>query len=116
MEWNKLRSSDQLAVIREESKQSPILIFKNSSRCSISKMALDRLERKWNVEAAAIKPYFLDVLAHREVSNHVAAQFDIEHESPQVLLIRNGSAIYDSSHLEIEFREILAAANSQGQN
>ena len=112
MKWNELRSPDQLDEIREESKSSPVLIFKYSSRCSVSQLALDRLERKWSDRAEAIKPYFLDLLAHREVSKRVADQFDVEHESPQVLLIRNGSAVYDRSHFEIEFGEIVAAAGN----
>lgn len=97
-------------MIREESKAGPVLIFKYSSRCSVSRVALDRLERKWDSQAAAIKPYFLDLLTYREISNRVADQFKVEHESPQVLLIRNGNAVYDSSHFDIEFAEIVAAA------
>jgi bacillithiol system protein YtxJ len=112
MKWNELRSPDQLDVIREESKSKPVLIFKHSSRCSISQLTLERLQRKWSVQADAIKPYFLDLIAFREVSNRVADQFSVEHESPQVLLIRNGSAVYDSSHFDIEFGGILAAANN----
>jgi bacillithiol system protein YtxJ len=112
MKWNELRSPDQLDVIREESKSSPVLIFKYSSRCSVSQLALDRLERKWSDQAGAIKPYFLDLIAHREVSNRVADQFEVEHESPQVLLIRNGTVVFDRSHFEIEFGEILAAASN----
>lgn len=110
MEWNELVSPDQLDMIREESKKNPVLIFKYSSRCSVSQLALDRLERKWSEKAKDIKPYFLDLITYREVSNRVAAQFEVEHESPQVLLIRDGNAIYDSSHFDIEFGEIVAAA------
>ena len=112
MKWNELRSPDQLDVIREESNSKPVLIFKHSSRCSISRLALDRLERKWSPEAEGIKPYFLDLISYRDVSNRVADQFSVEHESPQVLLIRNGNAVYDRSHYDIEFGSILAAANN----
>ena len=112
MKWNELRSPDQLDVIREESKSGPVLIFKHSYRCSISQMAKDRLERKWSEQAGAIKPYFLDLITHRDISNRVADQFDVEHESPQVLLIRNGTAVFDRSHFEIEFGAIVAAANN----
>lgn len=112
MKWNELRSPDQLDVIREESNSKPVLIFKHSSRCSISRLALDRLERKWSAEADGIKPYFLDLISYRDVSNRVADQFRVEHESPQVLLIRNGNAIYDSSHYDIELGGILDAASN----
>jgi len=113
MEWNALKSPDQLEMIREESKSLPVLIFKHSYRCSISRMALDRLERKWQGETAGIKPYFLDLISYREVSNRVADQFKVDHESPQVLLIRNGEAVYDSSHYDIELSKIIAAAGKQ---
>jgi bacillithiol system protein YtxJ len=112
MKWNHLNSPAQLDLIREESKSNPVLIFKHSARCSVSRVALDRLERKWGVDADRIKPYFLDLLTYREVSNRVANQFNVEHESPQILLIRNGSAVLDRSHFDIEIGEILAAANN----
>lgn len=86
------------------------MIFKHSTRCSVSRMALDRLERKWSPEAGNIKPYFLDLISYREISNRVAAQFNVEHESPQVLVIRNGAAIFDTSHFDIDFGDIVAAA------
>ena len=107
-----MSSPDQLDVIREESKSNPILIFKHSSRCSVSQLALDRLQRKWDAQAGDIKPYILDLIAFREISNRIADQFRVEHESPQVLLIRNGDAIYDRSHFDIEFGDILAAASN----
>ena len=112
MEWNELRSPDQLELIREESKSKPVLIFKHSTRCSISRLTLDRLQRKWGAQAEGIKPYYLDLIAFRDLSNTVADQFQVEHESPQVLLIRNGNAVYDRSHYDIEFGDILTAAGN----
>lgn len=111
MNWNKLKSEDQLDQIREESKSQPVLIFKHSNRCSISQLALDRLERKWNEKEPAIKPYFLDLISHRDTSNRIAQKFNVEHESPQVLLIRNGEAVSDWSHFDIDLQTIVAAAS-----
>ncbi|MEJ7643388.1 MAG: bacillithiol system redox-active protein YtxJ [Chryseolinea sp.] len=113
MKWNELKSTDQLDQIREESRIKPVLIFKYSNRCSVSQLALDRFERKWSDEKAAdIKPYFLDLISFREVSNRIAQQFKVHHESPQVLLIKNGEAIYDGSHFDIDFEEIVAASKA----
>ena len=113
MNWTELRTESQLEQIREESKTKSILIFKHSRRCSISKVALDRLERQWDVqETSHIKPYFLDLLTFRETSERIARQFAVEHESPQVLVISNGEAIYDRSHFEINYDEILEASKS----
>jgi len=113
MKWSELRSINQIEQIREESKENPILIFKYSSRCSLSRMALDRLERNWKEdEVPAIKPYFLDLIAYREISNRVAHVFAVEHESPQILIIENEKSIYDRSHMAIEYTGILEALNA----
>ena len=107
MKWSELRSIHQIDQIREESGKNPILIFKYSSRCSISRMALDRLERNWKEEEMTrIKPYFLDLITYREISNRIADEFDVEHESPQVLIIENGKSVYDQSHMGIDYNHI----------
>lgn len=102
MNWNKLISDTQLAEIKEESTKRPVLIFKHSTTCSISAMALSRMERNWN-DQLGVKPYYLDLLANRPISSKIEYEFGIEHESPQVLLIRNGECVYDASHMAISF-------------
>ena len=102
MNWNKLIRDDQLADIREESVRQPVLIFKHSTTCSISAMALSRMERNWS-DQLGVKPYYLDLLANRPISNKIEREFGVEHESPQVLLIRNGQCVYDASHMAISF-------------
>ena len=107
MKWSELRSANQIDIIREESKENPVLIFKYSSRCSISRMALDRLERSWDEsDMQMVKPYFLDLIMYRNVSNQIADVFDVEHESPQVLIIDNEKSIYDQSHMGIQYEAI----------
>jgi len=71
-------------------------------------MVLDRLERNWNVQEmdAQVKAYFLDLISYRQISHQIAALFEVEHESPQVLIIRNGASVYDRSHMEIDYQEI----------
>jgi bacillithiol system protein YtxJ len=104
MKWVKLKESNQLDLIRQQSLLKTVLIFKHSTRCSISRTALDRLERNWNDEEMKnVEPYFLDLISYREISNQIASQFDIEHESPQVMLIKNNAVVYDSSHFEIDY-------------
>lgn len=107
MNWNYLERAEQLNDIVNESADNSILIFKHSTRCNISRAALDRLERNWkDAEVPNVKPYFLDLLSYRDISNTLAEQFQVEHQSPQVLIIRHGKAIYDNSHYGIDFREI----------
>lgn len=111
--WNELTSVEQLDEIRKQSEKKPVLIYKHSTRCSTSHLVLDRLERNWRGEGIpGVEMYFLDLLSHRNVSNAIAEVFGVEHESPQVLIIEGGKAVYDRSHLEIDYKSISAAIRS----
>lgn len=113
MNWTELRALDQVDEIKKESGERPVLIFKHSNRCNISRTTLDRLERHWNErEMAGVKPYFLDLINHRVLSNLLAEVFDVEHESPQILLIAKGKSILNLSHFEIDYLQIKAAINN----
>lgn len=105
MNWNYLTELNQLDQLIEESNQNPAVIFKHSKSCSISSATLGRLERNWNIENG-VNAYFLDLLAYREISNAVSERFGVYHESPQVLIIDHGKAIYDRSHFDINFNDI----------
>ena len=104
MNWIALDSEEKIYEIKQNSQQSPQVIFKHSTRCSISSMAKSRLERATPPEGIAF--YYLDLIAHRNVSNKVAEAFDVSHESPQVLIIKNGSCVYNESHSGIDMDEI----------
>ena len=104
MTWIDLNNEQQLSSIKELSKQKPQLIFKHSTRCSISSMAKSRLER--NVQPEATDFYFLDLIKFRSVSDKIAEDFAVFHESPQVLIIKNAACVYDESHSGIQMAEI----------
>jgi bacillithiol system protein YtxJ len=104
MNWIDLNDIQQLADIKELSKTRPQVIFKHSTRCSISTMAKNRLER--NEQPATGDFYFLDLLKHRSISNQVAEDFSVTHESPQILLIKNTECVYEESHSGIRMDEI----------
>jgi bacillithiol system protein YtxJ len=107
MNWNLLQQAEQLQHLIAESSERKVLIYKHSTRCNISRTTLDRLERNWNdQEVPEVKTYFLDLLSHRDISNAIAQQFQVEHQSPQVLVISNGKSIYDRSHFDIDFNQI----------
>jgi bacillithiol system protein YtxJ len=108
MDWISLTSSAQLADIIEKSKHQPQLIFKHSTRCSISSMAKNRLERTTPPEN--IDFYYLDLISYRELSTKIAEDFDVFHESPQVILIKNGECSYDESHSGINMDDIIEQA------
>jgi bacillithiol system protein YtxJ len=111
MNWNKITSIDQLEAIKVESEQNPVLLFKHSTTCSISATALDRFERGFNKleNTKDIKFYYLDLLNHRDVSRKIAEEFDVEHQSPQAILVKNGAAVYDASHYEISIGDVVEA-------
>ena len=100
--WNELTQLKQLDEIVEESVETPVVIFKHSTRCSISRMALKTFEREYAIEEGKVKSYFLDLLEHRDISNEIASRFDVQHQSPQLILIKNGKAVYNSSHSDID--------------
>lgn len=107
MQWQELNDINQLNELVSNSFDQPVLIFKHSTRCSISSMALDRLERAWQPsEMEALSPWFLDLIAHRDISNKVAELFKVEHQSPQVLLIKNGDVTYHTSHMGIGYGQV----------
>ena len=104
MKWIPLTTDTQLDEIVGQSATKPVVIFKHSKRCSISSTALSRLERAWNADATPA--YYLDLIAYRPISTAIAEKFDIEHQSPQVLVIKNGDCIYAATHWDIAFDEI----------
>jgi bacillithiol system protein YtxJ len=108
MNWKELQEFSQLEEIKKLSKDKPVLIFKHSTRCSISSMAWDRMRRNWKEsDFEKITPYFLDLISFREVSNEVASKFGVRHESPQVLLIKDAEVVYHNSHMGISYQDIL---------
>jgi bacillithiol system protein YtxJ len=108
MPWISLESADQLADLVVLSHQQPVLFFKHSTRCSISSMALARLEKDWNLEGK-VDAWYLDLLAHKNVSNAVAKLLNVEHESPQAILVVNGKAAHVDSHSGITVCNIAKA-------
>lgn len=100
--WKLLTDIKQVDELALQSNQQRQLIFKHSTRCPVSSLAKNRLESKWDFEEEDFVPYFLDLIAHRQISNYLAEKFDVVHESPQVLVIQNGVCTYHASHLDIE--------------
>ncbi len=100
--WNRLTSIDQLIKIEKESIHQPIVIFKHSSRCGVSSMTFRQFENNFNIENDKVKLYFLDLIAFREVSNEVAIRFQVMHQSPQLIVLKNGNTIHHSSHYSID--------------
>jgi bacillithiol system protein YtxJ len=103
--WIPLETLEQLDKIVADSFEKAALIFKHSTRCSISRFALKRFESEFNLEEK-LSLYYLDLLNFRSISNEIAVKFDVQHQSPQVLLIKEGKVIYHDSHDGILVEEI----------
>ncbi|WP_406843230.1 bacillithiol system redox-active protein YtxJ [Flavobacterium soyae] len=99
--WTELTDIHQLMEIEAVSNEKPVIIFKHSTRCSISRMALKQFEREFDLEEA-VDAYFLDLITYRDISNEIADRFDVYHESPQLILVKNGKAVYNVSHSDID--------------
>lgn len=103
--WNSFTELNQLDEIVEQSKTIPVLIFKHSTRCIISKTVLKNFEKEFNLDGKVI-PYYLDLLEYRPISNEIASRFNVMHQSPQVLVIKNGVCVYNASHESIEVESL----------
>lgn len=106
MNWISITDENAIDQIKSNSSQKPQVIFKHSTRCSISTMAKSRLDR--SEIPSGIDFHYLDLLKYRSISNLIAEEFKVEHASPQVLLIKNGVCVYDESHSGIDMAEIEA--------
>jgi bacillithiol system protein YtxJ len=104
MNWIELTNEEQINQVKAQSKVKPQVIFKHSTRCSISAMAKGRLERSPAPENTDF--YYLDLIAYRNLSNKVSKEFNVFHESPQILLIKDGECVFDESHGSISMDDI----------
>jgi bacillithiol system protein YtxJ len=101
LQWNQLKSLNQLDEIIQQSAEKPVVIFKHSTRCSISRMALRQFESEFDLQDK-VTAYFLDLISYRDISNEIANRFGVVHQSPQLIVIRDGKAVYDTSHGDID--------------
>ncbi|WP_445458274.1 bacillithiol system redox-active protein YtxJ [Flavobacterium sp. HNIBRBA15423] len=93
-----LTSMEELETIETISYEKPVVLFKHSTRCSISRFALKRFDTEYDFSEEQINWYLLDLLNYRDLSNEIARRYNIEHQSPQIIIIRNGKAVFDTSH------------------
>lgn len=111
--WQALTSLEQLEEIKKESLEQPVVIYKHSTTCGISGMVMNRLERNWKESLAHVKIYYLDLLTYRSISHAIADTFQVYHESPQILIVKDGHAIYDASHMGISVDGIAACVEDE---
>lgn len=96
----------QLDEIDAISETKPVVIFKHSTRCSISRFALKQFDAEFNYDDRQIDWYLLDLLSHRDISNEIANRYEVTHQSPQIIVIKNKKAIYHDSHDGIDASDL----------
>lgn len=107
MPWIKLTDENQLEECWNLSHQKPQLIFKHSTRCSISIMALTRFQGSGILDSDAIDSYYLDLLSFRNISNAIETKSGVMHQSPQVIVLNKGEVFLSETHGMINGRAIL---------
>jgi bacillithiol system protein YtxJ len=101
-----LDKMEQFDEIDEISQSKPVVLFKHSTRCSISRMALKQFDAEFNYPEEKIDWYLLDLLNHRDLSNEIASRYNVMHQSPQIVVIRNGKAVFNESHDSISAEDL----------
>lgn len=96
--WIPLSTLDQLDVITDRSKSKTQIIFKHSTRCGISRMVLNKFSNSYTLSENDVDLHYIDLLSYRDVSDEVGFRFQVLHQSPQLLVIRNGIAVAHASH------------------
>lgn len=105
IKWVHFKDENELPSFLEESNHKTVMFFKHSTRCSISSMAKSRLESEWDLDEE-VTPIYLDLISYRNLSNLLADKFGVQHESPQIILVKEGIAVYDASHSQISVSDI----------
>ena len=106
VKYFELDKMEQFDEIDEISKTKPVVLFKHSTRCSISRMALKQFDTAFNYPEEKIDWYLSDLLNHRDLSNEIASRYNVVHQSPQIVVIRNGKAVFNESHDSIAAEDL----------
>ncbi|MDQ7916383.1 bacillithiol system redox-active protein YtxJ [Mesonia sp. MT50] len=104
--WHVLSKEEQLDQLLDESEQQPVMVFKHSTRCGVSRMVLKQFEKNYDLDPEEAKIYFLDLLQNRNVSNAVAEKFKVMHQSPQMIVLKNREVVHQASHHDISVADI----------
>lgn len=105
LNWINVTTTDELLHYLNSEETHPVIFFKHSTRCSISSMALNRLENDWQ-ETSSCTLVFIDLIAYREISNLLSEVTGVQHQSPQVIVWKNGKVVHHASHSDIRFSSL----------
>jgi len=100
--WKEITDLETLDTLTQESYKKPVAILKHSISCGISRMVLRNFEQEYDLKEEDYNLYFLDLLRYREISNKIASRFNVPHQSPQLIILKEGKVVYDASHSEVK--------------
>ncbi len=110
LNWNYLESMEDLDNAEQQSHEKTIVLFKHSTRCSISRFVLKSFENTYNIPEDKMAIYFLDLIEYRPISNEIAERFEVMHQSPQLIVLKEGKAIFTTSHESIDAADLVQFA------
>ena len=102
LDWKYLESMEDLDAAEQASKEKTVVLFKHSTRCSISRFVLKQFENTYGIPSDQMDIYFLDLIEYRPISNAIAERFGVTHQSPQMIVLKQGKVVYDASHDSID--------------
>jgi bacillithiol system protein YtxJ len=105
--WSPISGIDNIDAILQASSEKPQLIYKHSHRCSVCILAKEELEGIADQVLDSSDLYMINVIHQRDLSNAIASTFDVRHESPQVIIIKDGEVAWKGSHWAIKGTDIL---------
>jgi len=113
LDWRKLENTNQLINAIEISHEKPVVIFKHSTRCGISRMVLNQFQNNAEFDEDKVLLLYLDLLAHRNISDEISNRFGIMHQSPQMIILKDEKVIHHSSHSAIVPSAVNQVLNSK---
>ena len=106
MNWKHLTSIVDLDTAIASSENGTVVLFKHSTRCSISRMALKMIESDWDDSLEGVEAYFLNLLDHIDISAAISEKLGIEHQSPQMLILQSGTSVFHANHSSINVADV----------
>jgi bacillithiol system protein YtxJ len=101
LNWKVLDDKIQIDHAIEVSREKPVVIFKHSTRCGISRMVLNQFQNNADFDEDQVLLLYLDLLEHRDISNDISERFGILHQSPQMIILKNADVVHHASHSAI---------------
>ena len=114
-EFKEISSSQTLSEVLDESCQRKIVIFKHSTTCPVSARAWREVQNFISESTNEVLVTMIKVIESRPVSNQVAEELGIKHQSPQVLLVSDRQVLWNASHQSVTESNIIKALATESQ-